>query len=95
MKLISNSVNKANTENYIIMKDMYDNIVNKDRESTKKNKQKMELKHILDQQVRDKQEKAYKERFLTGKEFHLNKPILQKMSHGRDLSEDQQELIIE
>ena len=63
-------------------------------EKTKKLKQ-LELRKVLDQQIRDKSEAQDKERFLNNKELGINMPILQKMTFRNKISEDQQNQIFQ
>lgn len=73
------------------MKDMMDKMVYMDQQKNTKKMQQQEMKTILDKQIKDKFLKLKKERFLTDKEFALNKPIIHKMMLGRQITEDQQQ----
>lgn len=93
-KKMKSNINKKSAENYIVMKDMMESILKSSEEASQRLKQKQEMKQYLDGQVRDNYNKADKERFLTSKEFSLNKPILQKMSLGSPINEETQQQFI-
>ena len=92
--LVNNIINKKKMDNYIVMRDYMENLQNSNVESIKKTKQQLELKKILDQQVKDNMNRKSKDRFLTDKEFYLNKPILDRMTYTNSSSQDDQERII-
>lgn len=92
--IMNNISNKKKMDNYIVMKDYIDNLQHSNVESNKKAKQQQELKQILDQQIKDNMNRKSKDRFLTDKEFYLNKPILDRMTYTNSSNQDEQERII-
>ena len=69
-------------DNYIVMKDYFENLQKTKEEVQNKFMKQNEFKHTLDQQVKDNVEKRNREKFLTEKELIFNKPIIQKMVSG-------------
>lgn len=93
-KHVKNSLSNKSAENYILMKDYVENMLKSKEETNMKNKRQKEMKEFLDQQVRDKHEIFDKQRFLTDREFGINKQILQKMSLGKHVDGKAQESLI-
>ena len=91
---INGLLNKKKIDNYIVMKDYMDNLNHSHVEASKRSKQQLELRQVLDQQVRDNVNRKSKDRFLTEKEFYLNKPILDKMSCVQSPNQNDQERLI-
>lgn len=76
------------------MKDKMDKLASSQNEKLHKLQQKMELKHTLEQQIKDNANKKMQDKRMTEKEFYLNKPILQKMASGQIVSEADQDKIV-
>jgi hypothetical protein len=93
-KHIKNALSNKSAENYILMKDYVESMLKTKEETSMKSKRQKEMKEFLDQQVRDKYDNIDKQRFLTDKEFLINKQILQKMSLGKHVDGHAQESLI-